>query len=283
MLRALGLVVLALAAGQASADQCSRDWACVEIEQTERGVDVYARNKKPYPITVTVAVPPNAGGSRQSVTVSVPGLSRRQVTQFAQLVRGHAPASELKYNWTIGWLNPDHDDQYLYRLPYADAVSFPVLQGFGSKFTHTGPEYFTVDFRMPVGTPVHAARDGIVAMVEERHDKGCQGMACAPFANYVVILHDDGTTGEYYHLAQNGVVVEPGDWVSQGQAIGFSGNTGNSNVPHLHFGVYHALDWGKTQSIAVRFATREGPIDRPRPGARYTNPGSQDTAGGAQP
>lgn len=276
MLRAPALAAMVLSAANAGADQCSRDWACVEVEATDRGVDIYARNKKPYPITMTVAVPPNAGGSREAVTVSVPGLSRRSVTRVPRAT------TQYKYDWTIGWLNPDHDDNYLYRLPYADHVSFPVLQGFGSKFTHTGSEYFTVDFRMPEGTAVHAARDGIVAMVEERHNKGCQGMACAPFANYVVILHDDGTTGEYYHLAQDGVLVDSGDWVRQGQRIGLSGNTGNSNVPHLHFGVYHAIDWGKTQSIAVRFATREGPIARPRSGARYMSATSK-TAGAEQP
>ena len=280
MLRASILATVALVAANAVADQCSRDWACVEVEQTDRGVDIYARNKKPFPITMTVAVPPNAGGSREAVTISVPGLSRRTVTR---LLSPEDPGTNYKYDWTIGWLNPDHDDGYLYRLPYADHVSFPVLQGFGSKFTHTGSEYFTVDFRMPQGTPVHAAREGVVAMVEESHDKGCQGMACAPFANYVVILHDDGTTGEYYHLAQDGVLVRPGEWVSQGQPIGLSGNTGNSNVPHLHFGVYHAIDWGKTQSIAVRFATRGGVIARPRPGARYMSPASQVAPDSGQP
>jgi murein DD-endopeptidase MepM/ murein hydrolase activator NlpD len=281
MLRASILATVALVAANAVADQCSRDWVCVEVEQSAGGVDIYARNKKSYPITV--AVPPNAGGTREAVTVSVPGLSRQSVTRLPATSEREDSSDDYKYNWTIGWLNPDHDDGYLYRLPYADYVSFPVLQGFGSKFTHTGPEFFTVDFRMPEGTHVHAAREGVVAMVEERHDKGCQGIACAPFANYVVVLHDDGTTGEYYHLAQDGVLVRPGEWVSQGQLIGLSGNTGNSNVPHLHFGVYHAIDWGKTQSIAVQFATRGGVIARPRAGARYMSTASKVTLDRRQP
>ena len=40
-------------------------------------------------------------------------------------------------------------------------------------------------------------------------------------------------------------------------------------MPHLHFAVYRATDWGNTQSIPVRFLSAEGTITRPRRGARY--------------
>ncbi|MEE8308130.1 MAG: hypothetical protein V3R81_12755, partial [Gammaproteobacteria bacterium] len=106
MLRASILATVALVAANAVADQCSRDWACVEVEQSDGGVDIYARNKKPYPITVTVAVPANAGGSREAVTVSVPGLSRRSVTRLPATLRREDSSADYKYDWTIGWLNP---------------------------------------------------------------------------------------------------------------------------------------------------------------------------------
>ena len=92
---------------------------------------------------------------------------------------------------------------------------------------------------------------------------------CGKYANFIVVLHDDGTTGEYYHVQQNGVLVEPGDRVEAGQMIGLSGNTGHTTVPHLHFAVYRAAEWGRTQSVPVRFASTDGTIDRPRRGARY--------------
>jgi murein DD-endopeptidase MepM/ murein hydrolase activator NlpD len=92
---------------------------------------------------------------------------------------------------------------------------------------------------------------------------------CGQYANFVVILHSDGTTGEYYHLAEGGALVEVGDNVVRGQAIALSGNTGHTTMPHLHFAVYRAIDWGRTQSIAVRFDSTDGIIDRPRRGARY--------------
>ena len=173
------------------------------------------------------------------------------------------------FEWTVGDMDAVHDDDHLYALPYAGGKSYRVLQGYGSKFSHTGLEAFAVDFDMPEGTPVHAARAGIVARVEESHSIGCWEDGCGRYANYIVILHDDGTTGEYYHLMHEGAMVDVGDSVSQGQLIGYSGNTGHTTMPHLHFAVYRATDWGNTQSIPVRFQAADGIINRPWRGARY--------------
>jgi len=85
------------------------------------------------------------------------------------------------------------------------------------------------------------------------------------------VVHADGTTGEYYHLAPGSALVEVGQDVTAGQAIARSGNTGYSTVPHLHFGVYRADADGLTQSIAVRFQARAGVVVEPRAGARYEN------------
>ena len=54
--------------------------------------------------------------------------------------------------------------------------------------------------------------------------------------NFVVVLHSDGTTGEYFHLERGSVQVRAGDRVARGQWLARSGNTGFSTVPHLHFG-----------------------------------------------
>ena len=94
---------------------------------------------------------------------------------------------------------------------------------------------------------------------------------CGSLANFIVILHSDGTTGEYFHLAQGSSVVRAGERVVRGQLIARSGNTGFTTVPHLHFGVYRADQSGATRAIAVRFATSRGTIVTPRVGARYLN------------
>lgn len=171
----------------------------------------------------------------------------------------------------VGRIDPDHDDDYLYRLPYADGVSFPVIQSYGAKLSHRGAEQYTVDFGMPVGTPVHAAREGVVVLVEDSHDGNCWHAECGRLANFVVVLHSDGTTGEYFHLAQGSAVVRSGEAVRRGQRLALSGNTGYSTAPHLHFGVYRAAVDGHTQSLAVRFRTRGGAVSVPRTGGRYLN------------
>jgi murein DD-endopeptidase MepM/ murein hydrolase activator NlpD len=182
------------------------------------------------------------------------------------------PAAGLERRlWRVGEANPDHDDDYEYRLPYADGVTYRVLQSYGSPLTHRGDEHYTVDFGMPEGTPVHAAREGIVALTESRNRAGCGEARCAAFANFVVILHADGTTGEYFHLAPGGVLVRDGAHVARGQRIGLSGNTGFSSAPHLHFGVYRRSSEGHLASLEVRFRSRNGIVGRPRAGSRYEN------------
>jgi murein DD-endopeptidase MepM/ murein hydrolase activator NlpD len=164
-----------------------------------------------------------------------------------------------------------HDDSYVYRLPYGDAVSFAILQAWGSSLSHRGAEYFTVDFGMPEGTLVSSAREGTVVAIEDRFDISCWSDGCDRFANFVEIRHPDGTIGKYFHLQQGSVLVRPGQRVERGQAIARSGDTGYSTSPHLHFGVYRVDASGAAQSIAVRFAVRGGFIERPRAGARYIN------------
>jgi murein DD-endopeptidase MepM/ murein hydrolase activator NlpD len=173
----------------------------------------------------------------------------------------------------VGRVDADHDDGYLYRLPYGNDVSFPIIQGYGARLSHRGAERFTLDFGMPAGTLVHAAREGVVALVEDSHDAGCGREECGRYANFVVVLHSDGTTGEYFHLERDGVQVRVGERVERGQRLARSGNTGFSTAPHLHFGVYRPGRDRTTESLAVRFQTRAGAVATPRSGAHYLNGG----------
>lgn len=124
----------------------------------------------------------------------------------------------------------------LYVLPYTIGESYEIGQGnctFGSHRA-TIRQQFAYDFVMPTGTSIVAARDGTVVAVVEQHsdETGVPGDE-----NYIVLSHDDGTKSRYIHLTQQGALVELNDTVLQGQAIGISGNSGNSTGPHLHFDV----------------------------------------------
>jgi murein DD-endopeptidase MepM/ murein hydrolase activator NlpD len=81
-----------------------------------------------------------------------------------------------------------------------------------------------LDFAAPTGTPVRAANDGIVAYA----DNGVSG-----FGNLVLVVHGDGSTTLYAHLAE--AHVSAGQRVVRGQVLGLVGNTGLSRGPHLHF------------------------------------------------
>ena len=115
------------------------------------------------------------------------------------------------------------------------------IQGNHGPSTHTGTLEYAVDFRLPVGTPIVAARAGRVAAVCSHFVKGGLDSKFRPRANFVAVQHSDGTYARYFHLRHNGVSVKKGDFVSPGDRLGLSGNTGFSSTPHLHFDVVDVL------------------------------------------
>lgn len=156
----------------------------------------------------------------------------------------------MKVSWTSGVLNAVHNDEVIYLPPLRPASNYPVVQGFGGGC-------YALDFAAPVGTPVFAARDGVVIDTKDDGQLGGASKRFAKHANFVAILHDDGTTGEYYHLKYKGVVVTREQTVKAGELIGYSGNTGFSSLPHLHFAVYTAKYEGKYMSVP--FALKNEP------------------------
>jgi len=76
-------------------------------------------------------------------------------------------------------------------------------------------------------------------------------------ANYLIIQHDDGSFGCYWHLAKSGVLVTKGH-VEKGQLIGLSGATGLVIRPHLHFSVKRKLSYDKDSFVQTKFRTTDG-------------------------
>jgi murein DD-endopeptidase MepM/ murein hydrolase activator NlpD len=96
-----------------------------------------------------------------------------------------------------------------------------------------------IDIAAPVGTPIFASASGVV--IKSGWNKGGYG-------NLVDIQHADGTLTRYAHNYR--LLVQPGQFVEQGQQISLMGNTGRSTGPHLHFEV-HPGGKGAVNPIAL--------------------------------
>lgn len=99
-------------------------------------------------------------------------------------------------------------------------VSGPLTSPFGMRWGRLHPG---IDIGVPIGTPIHAAKAGTVIYASWMSGYG----------NFVIIDHGGGFSTAYGHQSRLAVTV--GEQVAQGQVIGYSGNTGDSTGPHLHF------------------------------------------------
>lgn len=144
-----------------------------------------------------------------------------------------------------------------YVLPYEVGTTRTVYASTEHyRASNKGVGTFAIDFIMPIGTKVLAARDGEVVSVRVVFEDGNNEDLKE---NYIFIQHDDGTVARYFHLTRNGSFVTKGNQVKAGDIIGLSGNTGQSGGPHLHFDVqkcgpnlppnYNHLPCGQTVPI----------------------------------
>lgn len=113
-----------------------------------------------------------------------------------------------------GWINPCR------YTAFTSAFGWRIHPIYGTRRHHNG-----VDLAGPQGTPIYAAKSGTVSRAS--YD-GSQGY-------HVYIDHGDGFKTIYMHMTH--YIVYSGQYVEQGQVIGYMGSTGASTGPHLHFGM----------------------------------------------
>ncbi|WP_313172920.1 M23 family metallopeptidase [Stenotrophomonas sp.] len=144
-------------------------------------------------------------------------------------------------------------EDHLYVLPLR-STSVRVSQAFAGHYSHTDAQnLYAVDFPLPEGSPVLAARAGRVMQVVDSHEQG----------SLLRILHSDGSMALYAHLQAGSASVGRGQNVAAGQAIALSGNTGHSSGPHLHF-VVQANTGLALRSIPFRMGSARGELRFPR-------------------
>jgi murein DD-endopeptidase MepM/ murein hydrolase activator NlpD len=234
-------------------------------------VSVVVENRAAYDVTAALTI----RGRNAHVTRILPptgiyaGHSQTEVARVSPIDANQPCRWRCGFHWTKGRSDARHDPAAVYRLPFERGTAFMVGQSYDGQLSHRGVNRYAVDFVMPIGTVVCAAREGVVVDLKESSNAGGTTRGFANKSNYVAIAHADGTIGEYHHLQCGGALVEIGDRVAAGRPIAVSGNTGYSTFPHVHFGVYSAVDAERRRSHPIRFITEQGIVAVPQVGMFY--------------
>ena len=166
---------------------------------------------------------------------TVPAHGSVLVARLGADAPGRNGSFELSLRGVPG--NPSARPQDVEYMPPLRQPRSRIEQGYDGQFSHDDEENrYALDFAADIGTPVRAARAGMVMQVESDFSKaGLKKESYSGRANFVRMLHEDGTMALYAHLKTGGVLVRVGQHVQAGQQIDLSGNTGFTTGPHLHF------------------------------------------------
>lgn len=167
----------------------------------------------------------------------------------------------------LGDPNAVHKDDFAYALPFPSDRHYLLTQGFNGQYSHQHEQSrYAVDIAMPEGSKVLAARGGVVMDIAKDFYGGGASSKNIARANYVRIVHNDGSMAIYAHLQLEAVKVAKGQRVKKGQLLGLSGSTGFSTGPHLHFAV-QINDGLKLKSIPFKWRDKSGKLSSPKLGA----------------
>lgn len=216
-----------------------RNYEATDMTATLEVAAVNMKSSVPLPCTITIP----AG----------------QTVEALVLTPTNGAGSDWSFNYTnhytVGRHDATHDDSVLYFLPYTAGTTYKVTQGYHGSFSHKGPDEYSTDWKMPEGTPVHAAREGVVVSVKDDSEKGGSHRKFEDCANMVTVQHADGTMAHYCHLSPHSAKVRVGQKIRAGDWLAASGNTGFTSGPHLHFAVFKARSGFGRESIPVKFRT----------------------------
>lgn len=123
-------------------------------------------------------------------------------------------------------------------LPFPKGRTYKVIQSYQGKYSHDIDNYsrYSIDFNLKTNDTICAADEGIVVGVIEDYKYGGDDQRFRPHVNLITLFHPhSGLFTQYLHLKYKGSLVKLDDSIARGEPIGMSGETGFTDVEHLHF------------------------------------------------
>lgn len=236
----------------------------------------------------SAALPPGAGillaqkplvyqGAADAVIVTVQGMEGADLASRRISLRAHASPNTYRFplrgRWFIG-AGPGLQSHHRWGMVQEFALDVLAL---GDRTATHESDGSLARMYHAFGAPVYAAAAGTVVSAIDRlgddeslrrpdeteeafetRSAAMQGELLALgmagiMGNHVIIDHGNGEYGYYAHLRKGSVAVREGDRITEGQAIGALGNSGNSTEPHLHFHIADSPDASAGRSLPVVF------------------------------
>ena len=248
-------------AGGPGEDDPACAWnVCLRRTENPRRVVYRLENRGPAPATVRLTFRRLENlRAREDLPIerSVAPRSTVVIATLDEVVSGRSRDAIPVLHVDLGSPETVHDENVLYQMPFGGTAARELLQGFGGWDSHAGGMYYSLDFAMPEGTPILAARAGEVLYIQDGFTEGGTDPDLLERANIVVVLHEDGTMASYGHL-RPGVAVEVGQRVAVGERLAWSGATGFAGQPHLHFHVGRRLLGDPGRTLEIRLAGADG-------------------------
>ena len=232
---------------------CFDSVGCWDFVRYGDFIDVSYRSNSGQPLVSSAIVSLGGESHRFRVAATAPGPHH-----VGQLAFPTQSVVTWQFVLFAGTEAGGHDDQHVYELPFATTEPVRVSQGYGGPRTHRHEHHHAIDFSLATGTPILAARSGVVALVV---DVPCDHEAGTGCRNVRVdVRHRDGSYASYQHLKPLSIAVEEGDEIAVGDVLALSGNSGKSRGPHLHFQVYSPTPDGEfiVESMPTVFRTANG-------------------------
>jgi len=201
----------------------------VESNAVVRFGDSVRKIASRYGMTLQELLRLNPGLETARLVVGAPVRVMQSATARPRLLLGVRPGTSGGLSWPELPDFGEHDRQQPQELS-SERWIWPTRGMFSSGYGwRWGRMHKGIDIANNVGTPIVAAKDGVVSF---------SGWHSGGYGYLVTISHDDGSRSLYAHNSR--LLVQPGDPVRQGDQIALMGSTGRSTGPHLHFEIHPA-------------------------------------------